>query len=434
MRIVALLLFICPAPALAMTMDTVSLSKADSALSVGDYEQAIRIYNLILEQDPSLYGALFGLAHALAFSGKRTEAILAYSKILDLYPRDPDARLGRGRVFAWEGQYAKAESDLRTVAEDFPDYADVWSALGDVYLWSGNPDRATAAYTKLIDLQPGGPTPYIARAKAHRDSRRFSWARDDLQSARLRGGNRKEVDRLTRLIDRIPGATPWEGFHSYEFQSFTQERPVWHTYSPSVRRDLPYGSVRLIILRTTRFSKRGQLVALDSYFDLWRRSYGNFYLQTSANPSYLPKLVYSAEIFQGLGKGWELSAWYRYMGWVGKRVGIYGASVAKYVGDWYLRERTTFVPEKDGYTLSIAGFVRRYFATVDDFLEVGVGTGKKLETSSVHSDLESKSLFISVRLEKFVTTRIGLVLSGSYEDGETTPTRRGLSLGIKHRW
>ena len=411
-----------------------TLSEADSALIGGNYEVAIRIYSLFLEEDSTSYGALFGLARAHAFSGQRKKAIQLFSDLLFLYPGDPDALLGRGRVLAWEKQYDEAELDLQSVTEKFPDYADAWSALGDVYLWSGDTVKATTTYSKWVELQPNNSASYIARAKAHRAARRFIQAREDLQAARAKGGNQMEINMLVRSIDRIPGATPWEGFLVYVFQTFTPERPNWHTYSPSLRRDLPYGSVRFVILQTARFSKRDESVALDSYLDLWQRAYGNFYVQTSVNPEFLPKLVYSAEIFQGLGKGWEISASYRNMRWGGKPVSIYGSSVAKYVGNWYLRERTTYVPNADGYGLSIAGFARLYFSTVDDFFEIGAGKGKTLELSNFGSDHEYDNFFIVARLEKFLNHRMGFVLSTVYENDEQGPDSRNLSLGIKRRW
>lgn len=414
--------------------ETLTLSNADSALLAGDYQTAIRIYNLNLKEDQTSYRALFGLARALAFSGKRKEAIKTFTDLLFLYPVDPDALLGRGRVFAWEKQYIEAELDLKTVIEKYPTYVDAWSALGDVYLWSGDLDKALTTYTKWVEFQSEEPAPYIARAKAYLAAREFSQARKDLQIAREGGGKKTEIDHLIRSIDRIPGATPWEGFLFYTFQSFSPERPNWHTYSPSLRRDLPFGSFRLIILQTTRFSRWDELVAIDSYIDLWRRAYGNFYVQTSDNLEFLPRLVYSAEIFQGVGEGWEMSASYRSMRWSGKPVSIYGASVAKYTGNWYLRERTTFVPEADGYSLSVAVFVRRYLLTVDDFIEVGVGRGDKVETFRETSDLERSSLFVIIRMERFFSSRMGVVLSGAYNNREDEPSSQNFSIGIKRRW
>ncbi|MGH7770819.1 MAG: tetratricopeptide repeat protein [Candidatus Binatia bacterium] len=186
------------------------LLEADSALKRGDYETATRLYRFHLEKEPSSYEALFGLARALAFSGKRKEAIEVYTDLLATHPDDADARLGRGRVFAWEGRFDEAEKDLRFVTERFPTYADAWSALGDLYLWSGRADLAVSAYTKWVELSPDEPGPYISRAKAHRDARRFSLAREELFSARVKGGDRDEIDRLLRELDRIPSALPWK--------------------------------------------------------------------------------------------------------------------------------------------------------------------------------------------------------------------------------
>ena len=68
------------------------------------------------------------------------------------------------------------------------------------------------------ELSPNEPGPYIARAKAHRDARRFSLAREELFSARVKGGDRDEIDRLLRELDRIPSALPWEASLAYAFE------------------------------------------------------------------------------------------------------------------------------------------------------------------------------------------------------------------------
>lgn len=411
------------------------LTEADSALARGDHEAAIRRYRLQLEKDPQSYEARFGLARALAFSGKHTEAIKVYTDLLTAHPGDPDAHLGRGRVYAWEKRFEEAEKDLTFVTDRYPDYADAWSALGDLYLWSDRPSEAAEAYTKWTELVPDDPAPYMARAKAYRDARRFSLAREDLHSARRKGADEGEVDRLLRGLHRIPGALPWEASVQYGYQSFSSERSDWHTYTASIRRTFSRGSVCLQSIRTRRFSSWDEATALDGYLDLWPRAYGNVRLQVTADADVLPRSGYAVEVFQGFGEGWELSGSYRHMDYPSANVDMYGASLGKYVGNWYLRWRTTFLPEAGSILSSHAGFIRRYLGTVDDFLEIGGGRGKEVVTTGAGPRIETlRTHFFTFRVQKFLHPRLGVTLTATYNDQQDLPVGRGLSFGIITRW
>ena len=420
---------------LVSTSPSSPLSQADSALEQGDYEAAIRAYRLYVEKEPKSYEARFGLARALAFSEKRREAIEVYTDLLRTHPDDPDARLGRGRVYAWEKQSKEAEKDLTFVTQKYPDYADAWSALGNLYLWTQRPNEAAEAFTKWIELLPDDSVPYIARAKAYRDARRFSLARDDLRSARAKGGNKDEINQFLRELYRVPGALPWEMAVRYSFESFSSERADWHTYTAYVRRTFSRGSLAFESIRTRRFSMWDEAAALDGYLDLWPRAYGNLRLQVTSDADVLPRSDYAVEIFQGLGDGWEISGNYRHMDYPNDNVDIYGVSLGKYVGDWYLRGRTSFLHERGSFISSHGFFARRYLKTVDDFLEVGGGRGKELVTIGAGPRIEThRTHFFTLRMQKFLSPRLGFTVAADYNDQEDLPVGRGFSFGIITRW
>ncbi|MFH1740561.1 MAG: YaiO family outer membrane beta-barrel protein [bacterium] len=420
---------------LLSTLSSTPLSEADSALARGDWEAAIRDYRLCLEKDPSSYEAQFGLAQALSFSGKHSEAIQVYTNLLSTHPDDPDARLGRGRVYAWERQFEEAETDLTFVTEKHPEYTDAWSALGDVYLWSARPDQATEMYTRCIEQKPDEPAHYIARAKAHRNTRRFAEARKDLDSAHAKDGDQDEINQLLRELQRVPGARPWEASANYSFQSFNEDRADWHTYNASIRRTFERGSLALETIRTHRFSEWDEAAALDGYLDLWPRAYGNLRLQFTSDADVLPRNDSAVEVFQGFGPGWEISASYRNMDYPDDDVDLYGASLGKYIGNWYLRGRTTFLDEDGSLLSSHAFFARRYLETVDDFIEVGGGRGKEVVTIAAGPTTTThRTHFYTLRVQKFLNSQFGVTLSANYEDQEDLPVGRGFSIGIITRW
>ncbi|MGH7770820.1 MAG: YaiO family outer membrane beta-barrel protein [Candidatus Binatia bacterium] len=221
---------------------------------------------------------------------------------------------------------------------------------------------------------------------------------------------------------------------AYAFESLSPRLPDSHTYTVKVRRTFSSGSLALEAIRTRRFSRWDEAVAADGFLDLWRRAYGNLRLQAGIDNEVLPRMESTVEIFQGFGEGWELSGSYRYTHSSEENVDVYGVSLAKYVGDWFLRWRAAFVPKREGLSFSHAFFMRRYFETVDDFAEFGAGAGREVGASSTGLGKEIRRPYLlSFRAQKFFLTWLGVSISANYSNDNLAP-RRVVSVGIIMRW
>ena len=389
------------------------------------FKSEIIEYKRILESEPESYVALFGLARALAFSGNHQEAIEAYTNLLSKYDNDADGLLGRGRVYAWMGKFNKSENDIQKVVKYHPSYADAWSALGDMYKWSNQRNNSIEAYKRWMELEPDKSEPYVARASVLIENRQFSEARFDLTLARDNDGDKYQIDMLIRILNRIPSATLWEFTVSQELQTFTPKRENWNTTTFGVNRELANGSIAIGGLKTERFSIGDESLFIDIYYELWRNSYANLRLDAGIDPTVIANQITRIEVFQSVGDGWEFSANYRRMEFINSKVDIYGLSLAKYVGRWYLRENTSIIPKdgKLGYTNSVS--IRRYLSTIDNFLEIRMGHGQEeviLRASSKPDKLTRD--FISIRLQHFLSNNYGLSIGSSYNDEQGAPIRR----------
>lgn len=412
-----------------------SLSDAEAALKKNQFDTAIRIYRQHLGAEPSSYEARFGLAHALAYSGKRQEAIEILNQLLKENPDDPDVRLSRGRVYAWEKKYKEAEDDLLSVTQKFPKYADGWSALGDLHLWTNRARDSISSYDRIIEQQEKSPEGFIARAKAYRALRNFPKSREDLHKALALGGNKAEIDELLRDLDRIPSAKTWESSFSLDYQYFSSDRDEWGQYNSYLKRELSFGSVILEIIQADRFSKHDTAIAWENYVNLWKRAYLNGRYQTAFNTDFLPHTDIFFELFQSFGKGWELSGSYRYSHFSSDKVDQYGIAVSRYYKNWFAREKTVLIPGAAGLSYAQSVSLRRYFSTVDDFLEAGGGFGKEVLLLGVDARVEDrKNSFYTFRIQKFVRSWLGVSLSVNYNDDEKVPQRRGLTVQILSRW
>ncbi len=410
------------------------LQKADTALQEQRYETAESLYREILEHSPDSFEAKYGLGRSLAFSRSWNEAVQVFTELLADHPHHADVLLSRGLVYTWKKEYRKAEEDLRRVVDLVPNYADAWSALGNVYLQTQEYRQAIDAYSHWVELAPESPDPYLARAKAYTEAGELSLARKDLQTAQEKGADNRQVKEMVsateeRLLDRS-----WEAAFTYTFNSLSSGLSDWHQYGTRITRKFESGSISFEGSQYDRFDERDVALRFDGYWDLWTNAYGNLQFQYSEESDFLPETDTRLEIFQGIGAGWEVSANYRHMYFAHNRIDSYGATLAKYLGKWYLRGGTVWTPEgdEDNITYVLMG---RYYFTDDNFLEVSGSRGEEVVTVGPGPILESRdTTSFGIRGQHFFTPRWGLFLGYDYFDIEDVWDRHGVSSGILIRW
>ena len=417
----------------SLAQDT--LVQADAALARGDYDAAIAQYRAVLQAEPASAPARLGLARALSFSNRRSEAIAEYTRLLADHPDHVDALLARGRVLAWEKNYPEALADLRRVTTLKPDYADAWSALGDALRWSGETAEAVEAYGTWVGLQPDRPEPYLARAQALQDLNRFDEARADLHAARDHGAAAADVDDRLAAVARAPGALPWEVAVRYSVRTFESQRTPWQEIHTTLSRDFDFGSLSLDAVRVRRFSRWDDAVAAESYVDLWKSAYVDLRLQHAPSPQVLPRWDGMAELYQGLGAGWEVSGMYRRIVFPGDATDVYGGSVGKYLGLWYLRARVTAVPSGGTTDLSAALWVRRYVGNEDHYAEFGIGRGEStIDTGVAQRILRHNTFFAQLRGESKLSAHWAASWGVGLEREKAVPDSWTFSAGLKFRW
>lgn len=422
-----------------------SMADGDSAASRGDYEAAATFYRAEILANPEAYEPRFQLARALSFSGKRDEAVRTYSEMLVRSPGNSDVLLGRGRVYAWMGRWKESEEDLRAVTVKSPTYADAWSAFGDMYLWSDRPQEAIEAFGRWIELKPEEPAPYIARGRARRAAGDLAGAAADFESARARGADVRDIESyLASLKPHVqnPEAFVPEGYHwsasmSGGMTKFSPIRNDWSDYGLSIRRHFTHGSLAAEWLGARRFQIDDDAWALDAYVDLWKRSYANLRYQQGPAADLFPDNSWRAEIFQGAGRGWELSGSYDHLQFGNSMTDMYGAGIGKYIGNFYLRGRTLFIPGTGFLSLSHRGIVRYYYAgNGDDYVELSGGwsRGGDLVPRTTGAVIRTKSSSAGISVVKFFHPRWGLKLGASYGDEENSFVERGFSAALYTRW
>jgi YaiO family outer membrane protein len=412
------------------------IDEAKLAFAIGDYETSIESYRLCLEDDPESYEALFGLARSLAYSGNHDEALKVLTKLLVYYDNDIDGLLLRGRIHSWVGNWRQAEKDLILAGILNPLYTDVWSALGDMYLWHGDYEEAAEMFNQLVAKYPENADNYISRAKAMMGIRFYNSARSDLNRALQLGGNQRDVESLLNRIMRDQAAV-WEADVLFNNTIFTSnpERSDWVLLEGSLKHEFNFGSVAFGYTRVRRFDKWDDVLMLDSYINIWRMAYANIQVRPALSVQFLPRLEYLAEIFQGIGSYWEVSAGFILKQYDDDNVNIYILSAARIVGSFYLRERL-YISSNSGKTNQTHLLTTRWYpGKIDDFLEANIGFSNIREYSEdTMRDNLLQTMTYEVRLQRFLNPRIGMVITGSYKGEDDGIIGRDLKLKLIYRW
>ena len=403
---------------------------------------------------PEGFDQKFLAARDLALKGQREMAIAAYSELLAVSPGNADVLLGRGRVYAWMGNWPAAEADLTAATAAAPTYADAWSALGDMFLWSDRPQRAADAYSRWSALAPDDPAPLVARGLAQRRAGNAAAARTDFEAALTKDADPAAIREYLASLEpqavqagvKPPDAVQrgpylWSASLGVDATQFPSAGYHWIDTVASVRRKFDAGSVGFEGLTANRFGSHDTAWAIDGYADLWRRAYVNLRFQEGVNAVLFPRTRWRAELFQGVGHGWELSASYDRLEFA-TPVELYGVGVGRYVGNWYVRWRHLYVPGTNGnpsWSNSDRLTVRNYFSgDADNYVEVAAGVGRTDQPTGfvLGPGSASHSWSASAALVKFLTPRIGFKIGGDVGYGvEGEPyASRGAFGTLYYRW
>ena len=398
------------------------------------------------QDSPPSFDQQFQSARDLAFGGQRDAAISAYTVLLQRSPGNADVLLGRGRVYSWMGRWSEAEADLSAATVATPEYADAWSALGDLYLWSDRPRQAAEAYSRWLALAPAlDAAPLIARGRALRAAGEFAAARADFQAAGERAADPAQIaDYLRSLTPRAqspdvsaPAGYPWSASLGASWEAFSPARADWSDYTLSVRRHFERGSLALEVLGADRFSTGANAWALDGYVDLWSRAYANLRYQRSSSGDLFPETSWRAELFQGAGRGWELSGSYDRLDFNSSGVDIYGLGFGKYTGNWYVRLRHLFVPGNGTSSNSDRLLARYYYkGDADNYVEFAAGAGwsDTALPGAPGSTGQGHSWSTGAAWVMFLTPRLGFKLGAGFDRDEYGYSGRGVSGSVYTRW
>jgi YaiO family outer membrane protein len=380
-------------------------------------------------------------ARKLANDGQRELALAMYNSLLQRSPGNVDVLLGRGIVYARMDRWAESEADLKAAAAASPTYADIWSALGNMYTWSDAPAKAADAYTHLIALEPKDPAHRLARARAYRNAGRLADARAEYEQAAALGADSAAVAEAIaamqpRSLNREAAAPLRYRWAAGLSASWTDHGDLsrWSDQTASVRHYGAIGSIGFEALRAHRFDQSDYAWALDGYTDLWTGAYANLRYQHSASARLFPPNSGRVEVWQSLGGGWEGSLSDDVLGFEGSRVNIYGISLGKYTGNFYLLLRHQSITSPGSHSNGDRFLGRYYYrGDADSYVEMTLNRGRSDDAQSLVGG-QTRSGGGSLGWSHYLSEDWGLKASISASRAGVGENERSISVGVSHRW
>lgn len=369
------------------------------------------------------YDEQYARARALADAGQGAMAVEAYTLLLARAPGNADVLLGRGLAHARQQQWTQAQADLAAATVAAPGYADAWNALGDVYRWSGQPAKAVKAYDQVLALRPGDATATVSRASAERAMAPGALA--PAAPAALRGA---------RTEPGLQTGYTWAAGLSASISRLSTLDGSWNEQSASVRRYFARGSLGFETLRAERFGRNDHAWALDAYGRLWQGAYANLRYQHAPSERLFPGSSWRAEVFQGVGGGWELSVSKDSLGFDGGKVDINGFSVARYAGNFYLvlRRQNILAPGSHSKGQRLLG--RYYYkGDADSYVELSHSRGRGDDALAL-IDGRNRSGSTNASLVRYFAPDWSARIGAGYARESNGGKERSLSLSVGRRW
>ncbi|MHC4833109.1 MAG: tetratricopeptide repeat protein [Planctomycetota bacterium] len=142
-----------PAPAATLTTEA-RVEAAREVAEVGDYEEALRIFQSLLSENPTLTTAFIGIGDIHLAQGNYDEAEPAFARAVRLEPSNFDAQFGHGRVLQLLLRFAEAVKAYHRALAIRPYSVDTNVNIATAYLQLEEPDLAVPFAEKAVELDP----------------------------------------------------------------------------------------------------------------------------------------------------------------------------------------------------------------------------------------------------------------------------------------
>jgi YaiO family outer membrane protein len=148
----------------------------------------------------------------------------------------------------------------------------------------------------------------------------------------------------------------------YSVDAFNDGADSWHEFEVSVARQMSRGTIIVRGTNADRFGYQDQLIEFEAYPRLRAGTYAFLSVGTATRRDVFPDYRAAFDLYQSLGAGVEVSGGYRRLQFASP-TDIYVGTATKYVGQWSVTERVSFVPGDVSDSWSFHTESRRYLGS-----------------------------------------------------------------------
>lgn len=235
-------------------------------------------------------------------------------------------------------------------------------------------------------------------------------------------------------------AHEWESSFRLEVQGFTVDTLPWSSWleaSAGVERVLDRGSLRFELARSRRFDAWDTAAAVDAWWELWERAYGNARVEVAPDADGRAELDLQAALYQGFGRAWEAGAAWRRQRYDDGDVDVDGLSltIARYQGAAYLRAGVTLSGRNRIEGAALDATARWYFHPPEDLVEIGAQWGETPEILGTGPVVGfDEGGHGHARFQMFPWPNVGFGLAAEVRFFRHIPVRHGVSASVHARW
>ena len=166
-------------------------------------EQAVALFEEIVEIEPTVARSHYGLAGAQRLAGRPEAAGDAYLKVLELAPDHFDARYNLAALYQVGSHWMEAEQEYLRLLEQRPGHDDVRHNLGFNYLKRREFEAAAAELTHVLDRNPDHLPARRHLALAYESLDRHGEAVRELERLIEQGVEEQVYNHLARLYGKM---------------------------------------------------------------------------------------------------------------------------------------------------------------------------------------------------------------------------------------
>ena len=153
-------------------------------LKIGNYQDAKKYFEIILNIDSKNVFALYNLGIVFQELGEFEKAIELYEKVLRFKPKNvEDVYLGLGIVFKTIGDYKKSLESYENAIRTNPEYVVAYNNLGNLNKQLGFYEKALDCFHKAIKIKPKYATAHNNLGMTFRDLGKKSEAKKSFETA-----------------------------------------------------------------------------------------------------------------------------------------------------------------------------------------------------------------------------------------------------------